>query len=333
MYPTIDLGWLYEGADISLYFLAIAIGFLGAAWLTGRQYRRLGIPRAEAQDFFIWMLIFGVLGSRLMHVFADGFLMDYVNLCVDPMLLQGKALQTLNPCISNTECLNAQVAGEDIGAICNATDGLCYPQQDCMRPLKFWAGGLTVYGALIACITFAYFYMRRKGWHFARMVDIAGPTIFFGIAVGRLGCLAAGCCYGALCDIDQIALEFPRGSLAYQHHYDEHLHLLQAHWQTGARSSLPVWPSQLISAMYNLAIFAVGYFVFRPRKRFHGQVILSCAILYGVCRFLIEFVRADFRGGALGLSTSQLVSIPVLLGSAVLFFVLWKRATATHTTS
>lgn len=331
MFPTIDLGWIYPGADISLYFLSIAVGFFFAAWLTGRQYNRLGIARAQYQDFFLWLLIIGVIGSRLMHVLVDGFLLDYVNLCVDPMLLQGKALQTLEPCISNAQCLSAQAGGEDMGAICNATDGLCYPQRDCMRPLKFWAGGLTIYGALIACVSFAYIYMRRKGWSFAQLADIVGPTIFFGIGIGRLGCLAAGCCYGALCDIDQIALQFPQGSLAYQHHYDEHLHMLNAQWQDGGRASLPVWPSQVISSAYNLVIFGVGYFIFRPRKRFHGQVILSCAILYGICRFMVEFIRADFRGGALGLSTSQLISIPVLAGSFILLYVLWRRAQRTST--
>ena len=322
MYPSIKLDWLYPGADISLYFLAIGVGFFFAAWLTSRQYQRLGYDRSETQDFFIWMLIIGVIGARLMHVLADGFLMDYVYLCIDPMQLDGKALRSLEPCISNAQCFAAQEAGEDIGAICNVADGLCYAQQDCLRPLKFWAGGLTVYGALLSCVTFAYFYIRKRGWSFAQMVDIAGPAIFFGVAVGRLGCLMAGCCYGDLCDIDAIAMQFPKHSQVYQHHYDYHLEALNQQWQLGVQKSLPVWPTQLISSAYNLIIFAVGYFVIRPRKRFHGQVILSCALMYGVCRFFIEFVRADFRGGALGLSTSQLVSLPILALAALAMFKL-----------
>lgn len=328
MYPSIKLSWLYDGANVSLYFLAIAIGFLCAAVLMGRQSLRLGIKRDDYQDFAIWMLILGVLGARLMHVLVDGFFMDYVYLCVDPMQLDGRALQSLEPCTSNLECLQNQQANRDIGAICNPTDGLCYPQQDCLRWLKFWAGGLTVYGALLMCISFAYVFMKRRDWSFARMADIAGPAVFFGVAVGRLGCLAAGCCYGDLCELEALAIQFPQGSLAYQHHYDEHFHLLNTQWQEGVRASLPIWPTQLISSAYNFAIFAVGYFVLRPRKRFHGQVILSCAMMYGVCRFGIEFIRADFRGGALGLSTSQLVSIPVLILSVGLLVHLWRRAVA-----
>ncbi len=329
MYPSIRLPFLpYDWASVSLYFLAIALGFGCAAFLMWRHARDYDIDQDRFADFIIWMLIMGVLGSRLMHVLADGFLMDYVNLCIDPMLLEGRALKTLDACVSNTQCLQAQNAGQDIGAICNPEDGLCYPQRDCLRWAKFWAGGLTVYGGLIAAVTFAYFWIRRTDWGFARLADLAGPGIFFGIAIGRLGCLAAGCCYGDLCGVQGLGIHFPTGSPAYQHHFEEHYHALDAQWRAGTQASLAVWPTQYISSVYNFLIFAFGYFYLRPRKRFHGQVILTCAIMYGICRFGIEFIRADFRGGALSLSTSQLISIPVLLGSIYLLFVLYKRARA-----
>ena len=102
-------------------------------------------------------------------------------------------------------------------------------------------------------------------------------------------------------------------------------HLVDGRGLLGAFTSRS---TQYISSVYNFLIFAFGYFYLRPRKRFHGQVILTCAIMYGLCRFGIEFIRADFRGGALSLSTSQLISIPVLLGSIYLLFVLYKRARA-----
>lgn len=325
MYPTINLDWLIPGADISLYFLAIGVGFMLAAWITSRHYQRIGLDRSQTQDFFIWMLIIGVLGARLMHVIADGFLLDYVNLCIDPMQLDGKALRSLEPCIANAQCLIEQENGADIGAICNPEDGLCYAQQDCFRPFKFWAGGLTVYGALISSITFAYFYIKRRGWPFAQMIDIAAPSIFLGVAIGRLGCFFAGCCYGDLCDIDALAIQFPEHSQAYQHHYDMHHEALSQQWSAGVHKSLPIWPTQLISSAYNFVIFAVGYFIIKPRKSFNGQVILSCALMYGIARFMIEFVRADFRGSAFGLSTSQLVSLPILIIAACSMFMLWRK--------
>ena len=93
MYPSIRLPFLpYDWASVSLYFLAIALGFGCAAFLMWRHARDYDIDQDRFADFIIWMLIMGVLGSRLMHVLADGFLMDYVNLCIDPMLLEGRAL-------------------------------------------------------------------------------------------------------------------------------------------------------------------------------------------------------------------------------------------------
>ena len=62
-------------------------------------------------------------------------------------------------------------------------------------------------------------------------------------------------------------------------------------------------------------------FWLQPRKRFDGQVILAFIGLYAVLRFVLEFWRADERGELLGLSTSQLFAIPVLL----LVAILWPR--------
>jgi phosphatidylglycerol---prolipoprotein diacylglyceryl transferase len=327
MFPTLfDSAWVGLTGDlrftISTYFVMLLSGFLGAAWLAGREAVRMGISQQRYIDFATWMLIVGILGSRFMHVLVDGFLTDYVNLCVDPLAMQGRSLPSLQACISNAQCLVAQSGGADLGGICNPEDGLCYPQPDCLRPLKFWAGGLTVYGALLACAAFGAYYTRKHKMGVARMMDLGGYGIFFGTFLGRLGCLGAGCCYGALCALEKVGMRFPQGSLAYAHHYDEHLGMLQAQWTAGIKGSLAVWPTQVMDASYNLIIFVLMYFVVRPRKRFHGQVMLTGAICYGISRFMIEFVRDDFRGGALGLSTSQLVSIPLVL--ACLFFLIKK---------
>lgn len=332
MWPTLfDSRWIgLDGAlhfSLSTYFIALMMGFTLAAWLGWREAKTWGVQRQVYLDFAIWMLIMGVLGSRFMHVIVDGFFTDYVNLCLDPLAIEGKALPSLNACVSNMQCFGAQQQGQDLGAICNPLDGLCYPQRDCMRWAKFWAGGLTVYGSLIACISFAYFFIRKHKLGFARMADIGGYGIFLGIGLGRLGCLGAGCCYGQTTD-SFWGIHFPVGSAAYSHHLDAHYPLLLAQWSTGLQASLPVWPTQLFSSIYNLIIFAIAYFIIRPRKRFHGQVLLSAAILYGICRFLIEFIRDDFRGQYLGLSTSQLVSLPIILIAAAWLLAKLRSAKA-----
>ena len=324
MFPSIfDSSWI--GLDgplhfsIPSYFAAIMTGFGLAAWLGYRDAMRLGVDRQKFIDFALWMLIVGVLGSRIAHVLVDGFFMDYVHLCTDPFLVEGKALSSGAACLSNAECLAMQNAGHDVGATCNPADGLCYPQQDCFRWLKFWAGGLTVYGALIGCVLVGWWYMKRYDLPVRKIMDLGGYGMPLGIAVGRLGCLAGGCCFGDVCDIDAFGVRFPQGTVAYQHHFEHHFAALNEQWQQGVRASLPVWPTQFLSSAYNFVIFVVAYFVVRPRKRYDGQVLLTSVFLYAAFRFLVEFLRADPRGALFGLSTSQLIALgTVIVAGAML---------------
>lgn len=327
MHPILfDSSWIgLEGTwhfTISSYVTFILLGFLLGCRLAYRDVRDGGLSHQQFIDLAIWMLIIGVLGSRLAHVLMDGFLMDYVHLCVDPFLMEGKQLAGQVLCETNQQCLTAQVRGLDIGAICHVENGLCYPQRDCMRGLKFWSGGMTVYGGLLGCLAFGYVYLKRAGVQTLRVMDVAGYVIAAGLAVGRLGCFMAGCCFGGVCDIDAISVRFPSGSLAYQQHFDQHYDALQAQWNSGIQASLPVYPTQVFESLYAAVIFAVVYFYVRPRKRYDGQLLLWGSFLYGICRFLVEFLRADVRGGFLDLSTSQLISLPIIL---VCGFFLWKK--------
>jgi phosphatidylglycerol---prolipoprotein diacylglyceryl transferase len=69
-------------------------------------------------------------------------------------------------------------------------------------------------------------------------------------------------------------------------------------------------------------------FALHPRKRFDGEVFLAFLALYAVLRFFLEMVRADDRGELLGLSTSQLVGVGVVLLCAALWVRLRGRARA-----
>jgi len=331
VFPTLfDSAWIgLDGAfhfRIPTYFAAIVGGWAAAVWLGRLEADKLGLERRKYYDMAIWMLIVGVLGARVMHVLFDGLFMDYVHLCTDPFLLEGEALKSGASCVSNAQCLGEQTSGRDIGSICNPSDGLCYPIHDCFRALKFWAGGLTVYGAVIATVIFGWFYFRKHEWPAVKILDMGGWGIPLGIAIGRLGCLGAGCCFGGVCDIEWLGMRFPAGTAAYQEHFDHHHEALAAQWAAGVKTSLPVWPTQAMSSLYNFAIFLFTYFWVRPRKRFDGQVILSFGLLYAMARFSIEFVRADQRGGMLGLSTSQWVALVLGIGCLVTLVYKWKSA-------
>lgn len=322
MFPTLfDSRWVgIDGAwhfTVPTYFVALMLGFILAARLARKDAEAAGLEPRVYADFVIWLLILGIAGGRLMHVLVDGFLMDYVNLCLDPFALEGRRVAQDVVCSGNMDCIAAQGQGRDIGSICH-TDGLCYPAKDCFRWLKFWAGGLTVYGSLLACAAFTVTFARRRGVRIMQLLDIGGYGIPLGLALGRLGCFAAGCCYGDLCE-NALGVQFPVGSPAYNDHFDHHYPALAAQWAAGVKASLPVWPTQLISSAYAFAIFGAVYFYVRPRKRFEGQLILSMGMAYAVARFLVEFLRADPRGAFLGLSTSQLIAIATFTACAFFF--------------
>jgi phosphatidylglycerol:prolipoprotein diacylglycerol transferase len=103
------------------------------------------------------------------------------------------------------------------------------------------------------------------------------------------------------------------------------------HEITGVPIDVRLHPTQLYESFAMLIVF---FFLFwlHKHKRFNGQVILCYALLYSIIRFVIEFWRDDPRGDLFGLttltrlSTSQLISLIVGLGSLVWLIVRWRKA-------
>lgn len=323
MHPT-----LFEIGDFRVpsYLAALLLGFSLAAVIAWRDARTLDFSRTQYTDFVIWLLILGVAGARLMHVLFDGLLGDYINLCFDPYQLTPKEYSKDLVCAGNIDCFRASSANSEVGPICNPNDGLCYPLRDCFRVFKFWAGGLAVYGGVIASVLFVWRYAKSRGIRLAPLLDLGSYGIPLGIAIGRLGCFASGCCYGDLCRVPSVGVRFPVGSPAYRQHFEEHHELLQHSWATGVRASLEVWPTQLMESVATFLIFLFVYFGLRPMKfkgrLKSGDMMLASAALYAVARFGIEFVRADARGELFGLATSQWIAIVILILCAI--FV-WRR--------
>ena len=87
-------------------------------------------------------------------------------------------------------------------------------QRTIVEALKFTEGGLVVYGSLIgATVAFLVFTLRR-GLSPLAMADLIAPSLLAGLALGRIGCLLNGCCYGGESD-QPWAVTFPRDSMPY----------------------------------------------------------------------------------------------------------------------
>ncbi|MFO0948595.1 MAG: prolipoprotein diacylglyceryl transferase family protein [Planctomycetota bacterium] len=74
-----------------------------------------------------------------------------------------------------------------------------------------WRGGLVVYGSLIGGLVGFLIYTWRYKIPRLWFADILGPSVILGMAIGRIGCLLNGCCYGDYCPAPW-GLSFPPGS-------------------------------------------------------------------------------------------------------------------------
>ena len=79
--------------------------------------------------------------------------------------------------------------------------------------------------------------------------------------------------------------------------------------------SLPVHPAQVYESLASLAVAGFCLVWVHSRKRYDGEVFLWFLGLYGLARFALEFLRADERGSAGGLSPSQVISLALLIGA------------------
>jgi phosphatidylglycerol:prolipoprotein diacylglycerol transferase len=291
------------GVAFPSYFVLLLSGFLFATAAGALWARRVGESADAIVDLGLAMLLAGVVGARLLHVVADGYFWDYVHLCTDPS-------KVVWP-IERSDCLSASYGG-----VWDSAAGVCHPSgTDCFAWAKFWAGGLTYYGGLLGASGAAWLLLKRDAFPFWKAADMAGFAIPLGLGFGRMGCLMAGCCFGATCDLPW-AVAFPWRSAASEEQFRDHLLSSPRLW------SLPVHPTQLYEAAASLAIAGVCLLWVHGRKRYDGQVFAVFLSLYAVARFFLEALRRDDRGGVLGLSTSQLLGL-VMLGTASVIH--WTR--------
>lgn len=86
--------------------------------------------------------------------------------------------------------------------------------------LNMTEGGLVVYGSIIGGAIGGVFYIRNKSLPVLPVMDILAPCMMIGLAIGRIGCLMNGCCWGGICEDSSFSLRFPEGSPPYIRHVE-----------------------------------------------------------------------------------------------------------------
>lgn len=81
--------------------------------------------------------------------------------------------------------------------------------------VQFTEGGLVVFGGLIGAFIAMAWFARKRALPLLPLCDFAMPSFLLGQAIGRIGCLLNGCCFGGVCDAPLPAIYFPHGSPPY----------------------------------------------------------------------------------------------------------------------
>lgn len=161
------------------------------------------------------------------------------------------------------------------------------------------------HGGLVLAIAVAIFYMRRQRLPILATMDVFGPGIALGHAIGRIGCFAAGCCWGAACDRPW-AVTFTNP---------------EANRLVGVPLGVPLHPTQIYEAIAELAVFGLLYRLFGKPHR-EGQIIALYLMLSSAARFAIEFFRIHEQAKPFGgpLWQTQWISLALLAAGAWLYF-------------
>ncbi len=217
-------GWLIVGA----LFLAIqvwkhgvgneAFGFL-PVFVVGALVIYFVLPSLEVTDIsaddpegpqvkvglavrgYGLMLLLGLIAGVGMSIYRarfEGIQPDRMISFAFWLVISGIVGARLFYVIQKREQFDAETPLELLGSMVNMTQG-----------------GLVVYGSIIGAMLGGTVYLWRAKLPILKIADIIAPGMAMGLAIGRVGCLMNGCCFGGTCDIPQIAQRFPAGSPPY----------------------------------------------------------------------------------------------------------------------
>ena len=171
--------------------------------------------------------------------------------------------------------------------------------------LSLARSGGVFYGGLILAVGVAFWYIARHNLPFWTTCDVFAPGIALGHVTGRLGCFAAGCCYGR-------PTTLPWGVT---------FHNPLAAANVGTPLGVALHPTQLYEAGAELLILLLLLGTERRGKPYAGRTFWAYMLLYAISRYIIEFYRGDPRGEMFGMSTSQFISL--VLAPLSIFMLVW----------
>ncbi len=176
--------------------------------------------------------------------------------------------------------------------------------------------GGTFYGGFVGALLVVLLYAHFQRVPFLVLADSYSAGLPLGHAIGRLGCFAAGCCYGKPTFLPwAVTFTNPRAAEL-----------------VGTPLNIPLHPTQLYEAAAEFLNFFILVALAR-KQRFRGEIFATFILLYGFERGLIEFMRGD-PGRTLLLrgrfSLMQVVSLALIFLGAWMWRRGSKKSRAVH---
>ena len=164
--------------------------------------------------------------------------------------------------------------------------------------------GFVFYGGVITGIPVLVWRIKKLKLNLWKTLDMFSVVVPLAHAFGRVGCFAFGCCYGRETS-SWIGMKFPAGSPA-------------------GVSGHPVIPTQLIEAALLVVLFGFLLLLYY-RKKTDGVISVTYLIAYGIIRFFVEFFRNDDRGSIGIFSTSQFMSILIVVSAIFTYYIIKSK--------
>ncbi len=160
--------------------------------------------------------------------------------------------------------------------------------------IQTMSGGFVFYGGLIGGFLGGLIYCKMFHLESVDFFDLTSVAIPLGHAIGRIGCLTAGCCFGLPWN--------NRFAVTYTDILGE------------APLNTKLFPIQLTESLLLFVLFILLLAIYRSKSAKKGTTYKVYLISYGFIRFSLEFFRGDkIRGLLWGLSTSQWISIFIII--------------------
>lgn len=172
------------------------------------------------------------------------------------------------------------------------------------------AGGVFL-GGFLAAVVAGVVLFRRYRLPVLATLDVFVPSLALGQAIGRVGCLLAGCCWGSRCDLPW-AITYTDPAAAAN---------------VGTPLHVALHPYPAYESLLDLGLYVVLGLLYRRRPS-AGRVFATYLIAYGGGRFLLEWTRGDAARGFVlsgALSTSQLIALAMIVLGAALHSAIARR--------